>query len=63
VARPDPDDEAGHRLRAGLAPAAGGGASERNITRQTGPTSRQMIDRSRRDGDRVTVTAATRAGW
>jgi len=54
---------AGHSLRAGLATAAAvGGASEHSSMRQTGHTTREMVDRSVRDGALVRDNAAATAG-
>ena len=54
---------AGHSLRAGLATAAAaGGAQERDIMRQTGHRSVQMVRRYIRDGELFHDNAAAQAG-
>ena len=59
----DPTHDAGHSLRAGLATAAAiAGAGERAIMKQTGHTSRAMVDRYIRDGDLFRDNAAARIG-
>lgn len=59
----DPDRYAGHSLRAGLATAAAaGGAQERDIMRQTGHRSVQMLRRYIRDGELFRDNAAAIAG-
>ncbi len=59
----DPARYAGHSLRAGLAAAAAaGGAQERDIMRQTGHRSAQMLRRSIRDGELFRDNAAASAG-
>ena len=59
----DPTPDAGHSLRAGLATAAAiAGAGERAIMKQTGHTSRAMVDRYIRDGDLFRDNAAARIG-
>jgi hypothetical protein len=59
----DPAHDASHSERAGLATAAAlAGASERSIMKQTGHTSRAMLDRYVHDGDLVRDNAATQAG-
>ncbi|MCC6630175.1 MAG: site-specific integrase [Chloroflexi bacterium] len=59
----DPAAYAGHSLRAGLATAAAlAGASDRAIMKQTGHTSREMVDRYIRDGDLFRDNAAARVG-
>ncbi len=59
----DPAPFAGHSLRAGLATAAAiAGAGERAIMKQTGHTSRAMVDRYIRDGDLFRDNAAARIG-
>jgi integrase len=59
----DPTHYAGHSLRAGLATAAAaGGAQERDIMRQTGHRSVQMLRRYIRDADLFRDNAAAIAG-
>ncbi len=59
----DPAQYAGHSLRAGLATAAAaGGAQERDIMRQTGHRSVQMVRRYIRDGELFRDNAAAAAG-
>lgn len=59
----DPSRYAGHSLRAGLATAAAaGGAQERDIMRQTGHRSVQMLRRYIRDGELFRDNAAASAG-
>jgi site-specific recombinase XerD len=59
----DPTKYAGHSLRAGLATsAAAGGAQERDIMRQTGHRSVQMLRRYIRDGELFRDNAAAQAG-
>lgn len=59
----DPGKYAGHSLRAGLATsAAAGGAQERDIMRQTGHRSVQMLRRYIRDGELFRDNAAAIAG-
>ncbi len=59
----DPTQYAGHSLRAGLATsAAAGGAQERDIMRQTGHRSVQMLRRYIRDGELFRDNAAAIAG-
>ncbi len=59
----DPDKYAGHSLRAGLATAAAAaGAQERDIMRQTGHRSVQMVRRYIRDGELFHDNAAAIAG-
>jgi integrase len=59
----DPTKYAGHSLRAGLATsAAAGGAQERDIMRQTGHRSAQMLRRYIRDGELFRDNAAAQAG-
>jgi len=59
----DPTKYAGHSLRAGLATAAAaGGAQERDIMRQTGHHSVQMLRRYIRDGELFHDNAAASAG-
>lgn len=59
----DPTKYAGHSLRAGLATsAAAGGAQERDIMRQTGHKSVQMLRRYIRDGELFRDNAAAIAG-
>ncbi len=58
----DPEKYAGHSLRAGLATAAAGGAQERDIMRQTGHRSVQMLRRYIRDGELFRDNAANIAG-
>jgi site-specific recombinase XerD len=59
----DPTKYAGHSLRAGLATsAAAGGAQERDIMRQTGHRSVQMLRRYIRDGELFRDNAAASAG-
>ena len=58
----DPAHYAGHSVRAGLATAAIAGAGERAIMKQTGHTSRAMVDRYIRDGDLFRDNAAARSG-
>ncbi len=63
VAGLDPTQYAGHSLRAGLATsAAAGGAQERDIMRQTGHRSVQMLRRYIRDGELFHDNAAAIAG-
>jgi len=59
----DPTRYAGHSLRAGLATAAAAaGAQERDIMRQTGHRSVQMVRRYIRDGELFRDNAAAAAG-
>jgi integrase len=59
----DPTRYAGHSLRAGLATsAAAAGAHERDIMRQTGHRSVQMLRRYIRDGELFRDNAAVSAG-
>jgi len=59
----DADDFAGHSLRAGFATAAArGGASERDIMRQTGHKSAAMVRRYIRDGNLFRANAAGALG-
>lgn len=50
----------GDAVQAGLDPAHDAGHSERSIMKQTGHTSREMVDRYIRDGDLFRDNAAAR---
>jgi integrase len=59
----DPEDYAGHSLRAGLATsAAAAGVSERAIMQQTGHTSTKMVRKYIRDGSLFRDNAAGKVG-
>lgn len=59
----DPENYAGHSLRAGFVTAASaGGASDRQIMRQTGHKSREMIDRYSRHAELDRLAAAGKLG-
>lgn len=59
----DPENYAGHSLRAGFVTAvSAGGASDRQIMRQTGHESREMIDRYSRHAEQDRLAAARKLG-